>query len=955
MEILTLRLPRRTLAMATAGVLAAALLVLVTAGPAQATHFRFRDLTWRFDHASTAGNVVELTMRVADRRSYYGGALTVGSSFSERVGTGDGGYETLTGEVVAVNAVDDWFIAEVTGFHTYPTAGPFTVSWDGCCTLSSLRNSPDSSLRTTTVINMSDGNTAAPVSLVSPIVHLPAASGVQKFSIPATDADGDNVGFRLATQAESRVTQPAGLSIDERTGVVSWDTTGRPDGLWMVTVVIGDSAGGSTMNTFLIKLGGTASASPDWVDPTPADRSNFSVEVGQPQVFTLAAVDPDGDAVHITPLNAPPGLSCSSSTEGPRTEVSCTWLPTANGSHLVAFDAQDVHGVSAGLRSYRLTAPRYVAMGDSYSSGQGAHDPASYEDGTDEESGNSCRRASTAYPELVGSVPWLRETLVFVACSGAKTYHFYEAQHPDHAVPQLGQFDMADLGQDVEVVTLTIGGNDVGFADILKECITGAEVLPFNDCSSDPEKSEYPVQDGFARLRGEEPRYGRGDPKTVPLAQLYGQIIREAPRARVLVVGYPQFFGDDGTTFACGGVSGTDQEWTNQKVEEMNYLLREEAQNLGLEFVPTTEAFIGHRLCEGDANEESEWFRGLDLDDRNASFHPDEDGHVAIAQKVLATGSNPPQPITLTTGEVRQFYIDFFEAETVAEWFSVIARWPGSDVEITVTSPSGQVYHRSGLPAGTRHLLGPTYEILQIPDPEPGRWKVELYGADMGADGEPVLFSTNVEPAWNYPPTPQIDYTIDGNRLHLNGTGSADTDGDTITGYRWLLRDEQGNTFAELDGPIVDYVVDHPGKVIVSLRVEDSRGKYGFAGLQEPISVTRYQITGPMQPLDPSAEWTTAQAGRTIPVRWRLTENGQPVADPASFSGLRSRQITCDNSSTVGDEIAGDTAGTSGLSYHGDGTWQYQWQTRRDWAGSCRLMTVDYDDGSNLTAKFYLR
>jgi len=50
--------------------------------------------------------------------------------------------------------------------------------------------------------------------------------------------------------------------------------------------------------------------------------------------------------------------------------------------------------------------------------------------------------------------------------------------------------------------------------------------------------------------------------------------------------------------------------------------------------------------------------------------------------------------------------------------------------------------------------------------------------------------------------------------------------------------------------------------------------------------------------------------------------------------------------------LEGDTAGASGLSYHGDGIWQYHWQSSRTWRDTCRLMTVRLDDGSTLSAKF---
>lgn len=940
--------------------LVAGLVVLTPAPAAHATHFRFRDLTWNYDHAVPGGNVVELTMRIADRRSYYSG-ISVGGPFSTTVSTGDGGSARLDGEVVSVNTVDDWFIAEVRGYHTYPTAGPYTVSWQSCCTLSTLRNSPDSSLRTTTVVDVTEGNRASPVSLVSPIVHLPATQGVQTFRIPATDADGDSVGFRLATQAESLVTQPPGLAIDERTGVISWDTTGRPDGLWMVTVVLSDGAGATTMNTFLVNLGGSASQPPAWVSPTPVDRSNISAEVGLSTNFTLAAEDPDGDRVTITALNAPPGLTCGAETvAGSRTERSCTWEPPDTTSHLVAFVAQDQTGASSSLRSFRITGPRYVAFGDSYASGEGALDASNYEEGTDgDQGGNGCRRASTAYSYYVGASVSTPGDLHFVACSGARTWHFYEAQAPDHDTPQLPQFDMADLGADVELVTLSIGGNDAGFSDIIKECVFGFELLPWNHCSSDAGKSEEPVQDALARLRGEPTQYDKGNPKTVALSRIYEQIRRQAPRARVMVVGYPQFFRTGGTSFfRCSGVDKVDQQWTNEKVAEMNEMLREEAENLGLEFVDVSPVFETHRLCEVGGGEEQEWFRDIQLDldwpvADPAGFHPDDDGHYAMALEILDSYRNGPQPITMSTGDVQRFTVAVSDA--LQKVLSVVARWPGSDVEITLTSPSGVVYHRGAMPDGAKHLLGPTYEVIQVPTPEVGEWTVELFGADLGTDGEPVWFSSNVQPQWNYPPVAQIAYEVTGNVLHLDATASSDPEGDELVEYAWFLSDQDG-TFAELSGATVEYQFDRAGQFGVSLRVKDARGKSGFAGVTEAVTVgATYAVEGPMAPLDPSAEWTVMQAGRAVPVVWRLTKDGAPVDDPAHFAGITSRPVGCDGDQSDSVYLDGETPGSSTLVHRGDGTWHMNWDTDRSWSGTCRELRVAFDDGSSLEVRLRFR
>ncbi len=951
---------RRPIVHTVIAALIASTVTILAAPPAAASHFRFRDLTWRFDHASEQGNVVELTLRFADRLSFHG-HLHPGDTFTDTVDTGDGDYAVLEGEVVAVNEVDDWFIAEVRGFHTYPLAGPYIVSWESCCTLSTLRNSPDSYLRTTTVVNLDGANRASPTSLVSPIVNVPADGGLQSFRVSATDPDGDNVSFRLATEAESYVTQPPGLQINDRTGVVTWDTTGLPTGLWLTTVVMSDPTGASTMNSFLVNLGGNASAAPSWVAPTPADRTNVSAKPGDTLPLVLAANDPDGEPVTITPLNAPPGLSCTDETslvEG-NYELYCAWRPQATGTHLIAFDAQDPSGASAGMRVYRLTAPRYVAFGDSYSSGEGALDAANYEDGTNHDAGgNGCRRASTAYPGLLAADPDSPWTLNFVACSGARTWHFYDAQHPDGpGKVQEPQLERARLGQDVELVTLTIGGNDAKFSEIIKECILGFELLPLNDCSSDAHKSEDVVQDAFARLRGEQPKHGEGYAETRPLADIYADILRQAPRARVIVLGYPQFFRDGGTFLTrCSQVHRSDQQWVNEKVAEMNAMLKEQAESLGLEFLPTSDAFEGHRLCEIGGGEDREWFRDITFDEiggpDNASFHPDDDGHFAEYQLLLNKIANPPATVTMTTGEIRDYYVTITDG--LQEWLDVFTRWPGSDVEMTVTSPSGVVYDRANV-NNAKHLLGPTFESFRIPDPEQGRWHVQLYGADLGADGEPVQFNANTRAAWNYPPEARFTHTLDGKTLALDAAGSTDPDGDALTGYRWFIRDEFG-TIAELAGKTASYTFEQNGDFAIGLRVDDERGKAGFTGSREPVHVGgKYTVAGPQAPLEPSADWSLVTAGRTLPVKWHLSKDGAPVSNPASFAGLSSRAADCDTASQLADPVAGDTAGASGLSYSSDGNWKFNWQTKKDWSGSCRLMTVSFDDGTTMKTQLRFR
>ena len=110
-----------------------------------------------------------------------------------------------------------------------------------------------------------------------------------------------------------------------------------------------------------------------------------------------------------------------------------------------------------------------------------------------------------------------------------------------------------------------------------------------------------------------------------------------------------------------------------------------------------------------------------------------------------------------------------------------------------------------------------------------------------------------------------------------------------------------------------------------------------------------------------------ANGGQAIPVKWRLTTlQGVPVSDPASFGhpgvispypgpgptpGLTSYQVQCDSFDPVA-QIEEYAPSTSGLLYKGDGNWQYNWKTPKNWANQCRLMVVTLNDGSTHTAKF---
>ncbi len=220
----------------------------------------------------------------------------------------------------------------------------------------------------------------------------------------------------------------------------------------------------------------------------------------------------------------------------------------------------------------------YVALGDSYSSGVGTR---SYID-----DGTSCQRSTLAYPSLLSAQRGY--ALDFRACSGA-------------TVADVNSTQLGALNSGTSFVTISVGGNDAGFADVLTEC-----AFPWwaSDCDG-------AINGAQAYINGTLPGSIDG---------LYGSIRSLAPSAQVVVVGYPRIFmGEDcnaGTWF-----SPEEQARLNQTADLLNSKLAAAAGAHGFGFANPTNAFIGHAVCD-----DPEWINGLS-NPVSESYHPNSPGH----------------------------------------------------------------------------------------------------------------------------------------------------------------------------------------------------------------------------------------------------------------------------------------------------------------------------------------
>ena len=123
-----------------------------------------------------------------------------------------------------------------------------------------------------------------------------------------------------------------------------------------------------------------------------------------------------------------------------------------------------------------------------------------------------------------------------------------------------------------------------------------------------------------------------------------------------------------------------------------------------------------------------------------------------------------------------------------------------------------------------------------------------------------------------------------------------------------------------------------------------------------PRYEVRYAFSRFLAPVDNPPVVNIATAGRTIPVKWQLrTASGAPIRSLAAVRKVTVSVIDCANrpSDPLPDVPA---SGGSGLTYDTAGEqYQFNWVTQRSWAGTCRRLTVELDDGTKPFADFSFR
>jgi lysophospholipase L1-like esterase len=225
-----------------------------------------------------------------------------------------------------------------------------------------------------------------------------------------------------------------------------------------------------------------------------------------------------------------------------------------------------------------------------------------------------CLRSDHNFAHLAAAA--LGRTLADVSCSGAKTDDMTAAQNVTPG-PNPPQFNA--LTTDTQVVTLQIGGNDIGFTSILQNCATAN---PF----AHPCRDRY-VVDGRDTLAD---KIAATAPKIAAVLQ---GIHARSPGARVFVVNYAAILPETGSgCWPQVPIAFTDVPYLRSVEKKLNAMLAEKAAANGARIVDDYTASIGRDACRSAS---TRWVEPLVPGNAAAPFHPNARGEAGIAAVVV--------------------------------------------------------------------------------------------------------------------------------------------------------------------------------------------------------------------------------------------------------------------------------------------------------------------------------
>ncbi|MGQ0616056.1 MAG: SGNH/GDSL hydrolase family protein [Acidimicrobiia bacterium] len=278
---------------------------------------------------------------------------------------------------------------------------------------------------------------------------------------------------------------------------------------------------------------------------------------------------------------------------------------------------------TAGASPHQELPRSYVALGDSYTAGPLVPLPVGQP--------IDCGRSDHNYPTLVAAALGITD-FRDASCASAATRHLLAPQTGLFGGVNPPQLDALQPGTDL--VTIGIGGNDIGFADLVAACLQPPAPIG-SPCS-------LPLTAGGTDQVTDNIRSAAPD-----VAAVVQAAHQRSPGADVYLVGYPAVLPDEGTgCYPYFPVLPDDVPYLRAKSKELNAMLAEVARANDATYVDIYPSSVGHDACQlpGTA-----WVNGIVVVPPSAPVHPNELG-LANAAKVVeaAVRAGPAESLSAT-------------------------------------------------------------------------------------------------------------------------------------------------------------------------------------------------------------------------------------------------------------------------------------------------------------------
>lgn len=416
-----------------------------------------------------------------------------------------------------------------------------------------------------------------------------------------------------------------------------------------------------------------------------SDPTNFSVAVG---AFYRTAISPDGRYAVVASHEFPQFkiydlATCGTVPDHITGKVACqskNLLPLMKqvfpgyassgtirfrGNFNLELHVSYMQGTMSRVAHAYLTAAGqtvsgfdYLGMGDSFASGEGAFEYKALTDTKD----NMCHLSMRSYPYLIS------KQLSFgqyesVACSGAKIKNVVGAVE-DKGTSQAKRsttLENSTIFNDFlpgylpqkefvsekspSIITVSTVGNDIGFSDIIKRCVSGDTCYGF-------------YEERLELIRSIDSQFPR-------LSAMYSDLKQTTPpMTRIYAIAYPKLSQPNGNCAANVRLNQQELMFANDLVDYLNQMIERAAKRAGVFYTDVSGALDGHRFCETEswqvaangitAGKDAKLLGAINLPIGNESFHPNALGHDMLKNTILGKTNNLTAPMPIAQPALEQ-------------------------------------------------------------------------------------------------------------------------------------------------------------------------------------------------------------------------------------------------------------------------------------------------------------